>query len=63
MPVLLSKLRAWAAQFHDIDSERYSALQFVEWLELETAPPVRSNGDFGSMPVYPVWAPVAMAGG
>jgi len=37
---VLRKLRAWAAEFDALDAERYCALQFIEWLELELAPPV-----------------------
>lgn len=42
---VVQKFKAWAAEFDALDDERYSAAQFVEWVELELAPPARPKGD------------------
>jgi hypothetical protein len=57
--VAIHKLRAWAAEFDSLDEERYSALQFVEWVTLELAPPVQPRDD--TPPVYSVVGPGALA--
>lgn len=59
---VLPKLRRWASEFDALDAERYSAVQFVEWLELELAPPAKPKGDQGG-PVYSVVGAAALVFG
>jgi len=59
--VTLNKLRAWAAEFDSLDQQRYSALEFIDWLELELAPPVTPKEDEG--PVYTLVGAAAAAFG
>jgi len=54
---IVPKLLKWAAEFDSIDAERYTALQFIEWLGLELAPPVKAKEDTGRE--YPVLGLVA----
>jgi hypothetical protein len=47
----IPRLRRWAMAFDRLDGERYTAEDFVEWLELEVAE-VKPLPD--SMPTYPL---------
>lgn len=58
---LVPKLKQWAAEFDTMDDERYTALQFVEWLELELAPPASPVPDYP--PSYPVLGAAALVVG
>jgi hypothetical protein len=56
---LVPKLRAWAEEFDALgDGERYPAVAFVSWLELEVSPPVRL---LEPQPCYPVVGAAARA--
>jgi hypothetical protein len=55
----LARVRAWAAEFDSMDDERYTALQFVAWLELEAAPAPKPLSDYP--PSYPVLGVAAVA--
>jgi hypothetical protein len=55
----LDTLRQWAAEFDVLGQGRYTASEFVEWLELEAAPPAPPLKDDGA-PVYPVVGRVAL---
>jgi hypothetical protein len=56
---LIPKLRSWAEEFDALgDGDRYPAVEFVQWLELEVAPPRRL---VEPQPVYSVVGVAASA--
>ena len=58
---LLPRLAQWAAEFDTMDDERYTALQFVEWLELELSPSAKPVPDYP--PSYRVLGAAALVVG
>jgi hypothetical protein len=61
-PYTLDTLQRWAAEFDGMDRRRrYTAAEFISWLELEAAPPAPPLRDDPGPPVYSVVGAGAIA--
>lgn len=61
-PLNIATLERWAAEFDRLDRRRrYTAAEFVSWLELEAAPPAPPLRDDPGPPVYSVVGAGALA--
>ncbi|HLF09082.1 MAG TPA: hypothetical protein VI789_07035 [Dehalococcoidia bacterium] len=60
LPLTIATLQRRAAEFDVLGRGRYTASEFVEWLELEAAPPAPPLKDDG-VPVYRVVGAGAIA--